>query len=267
MKKLLTIISAAFLIIFTSCMPQGSAGEANAIIVAGSTTVTPVMRALGAAYEEISGSAVNIQELGTSAGINATIEGIAHVAMASRSITEAEIERGLVPTRFAMDGVVVVVHPSNTIDNLSVDQVRDIFEGTITNWSEVGGNDATITVMSREEGSGARSSFESLAGIDEVAIPALIQQGTGVVISGVSSNRNAIGYVTTGVLTDALKALSIDGVAFSEAAVIDGTYKFSNAFFVALPQNPTAQARSFVDFLISPAGQSIISQAGYVSVY
>jgi phosphate transport system substrate-binding protein len=166
MKKFFLLLFAVLLV--TGCAPGNSgAGSDNTVVVAGSTTVTPVMRELASAFEASNGVSIEVQELGTSAGINATISGVSNIAMASRAITQAETEQGLSAIAIAIDGVAVIVNASNPVDNLSLEQITAVFRGEITNWSELGGNDAPITVVSREEGSGIRQTFETFAGLQD----------------------------------------------------------------------------------------------------
>lgn len=248
------------------------------IIVAGSTTVTPVMRELAHAFERDNDITIAVQELGTTGGINATISGVSHLAMSSRPLSAAEAAQGLVPSAFAMDGIAVVVHLNNPVTNLTLEQITGIFQGKITNWSEVGGENGEITVVSREEGSGIRTGFETFANLQEERVinynnvrisltrPSIISQGTGAVIASVSGNENAIGYITTGIETDALRDISINGVFFSEETVKNGTYIFANVFYIAHMETASEEVMEFVNFIMSPEGQRVVSQSGYVSI-
>jgi len=283
LKKILPALLLMFsVVLFTGCAPDRgqTQGDENTIVVAGSTTVTPVMRALADAFTAANSDiTIEVQELGTSAGINATIQGVSNIAMSSRTMSDAEIEQGITPIAIAIDGVAVVVHPSNPVRNLTLNQITAIFRGDITNWNEVGGNNDPITVVSREEGSGIRQTFESFASVQDeievgsniimasaVANSALISQGTGGVIASVSGNPNAIGYVTTGVVADGLSSVSVNGVAFSETAVLDGDYIFANTFFIGIMENTSDAAQQFVDFILSESGQNVISDTGYVRI-
>jgi phosphate transport system substrate-binding protein len=267
LKKFLLCLSVLLAVFLAAaCMPAESGGGGNTVVVAGSTTVTPVMRELAAEFEAACGIVIEVQELGTSAGINATISGVSEIAMASRAITQDEIAQGLSPVAIAIDGVAVIVNGSNPVANLSLEQITAIFKGEISNWSEVGGNDAPITVVSREEGSGIRQTFQTFAEIDEPARSAIFSQGTGAVIAAVSGNANAIGYVSCGVVTDGFRAVAINGVEFSEEAVINGDYIFANTFFIGVRGNISENAQAFVDFILSEAGQNIVSNKGYVRI-
>jgi len=282
-KKVLQMTVCLLMIAFfiAGCRLDGEhAGSRNTIVVAGSTTVAPVMRELATAFESLHDDIhVEVQELGTSAGINATIQGVSDIAMASRAISEFETEQGINSIAFAFDGVAVIVNPDNPINDLSSDQITAIFRGNISNWRDVGGKDAAITVVSREEGSGIRQTFETFANVQDevqvgdstvmtsaVARPAIISQGTGSVIAAVSGNRNAIGYVTTGVVVEGLNPVAINGIMFSEETVLTGQYVFANTFFIGVMDDLSYLTQSFIDFILSESGQDIVSNTGYVRV-
>lgn len=275
MKKLvLTVCSLLFMVISVGCAGAHAenTGSTNTdtIRVAGSTTVAPLMRELRLAFEYINSEMrVEIQEIGTSSGINATIEGVSHIAMASREFSANEVEQGIIGMPIAIDGVVVIVHPENEVTALTSEEIRNIFEGNITNWSEVGGANADITVVSREDGSGIRSTFEDMIDFTEVSVNAIFSNGTGAVLNSVASNRNAIGYITAGVASNetAVRAVDIDGFAFSDEAVRNGTYPLVNTFFIGVLQDMPASAQSFVDFILSDEGQALVSHEGYVSIH
>lgn len=281
MKNLLILCSVLLL---TAC-GQGSPDQYQAtlqnnhIIIAGSTTVTPLISALANVYTQNNPVTIEVQELGTTTGINSTISGVSHIAMSSRSLSDAEIDQGLTPIPIAMDGVAIIVHPNNPVYNLSLEQITAIFKGEITNWSEVGGNDAGIVVVSREEGSGIRTTFESFANVQEeievngntvmvsaVTPLAIISSGTGGIIASVSGNENAIGYVTTGVVSDAIKSLSVNGVFFSEETVRNGSYIFANVFYLGVMESITPVAQNFIDWILSEDGQNVVSTAEFVRI-
>lgn len=253
------------------------------IIVAGSTTVTPLMNALVADFTSSieNNITIEVQELGTTSGINATIEGVSSIAMSSRSLSEGEMAQGLSPINIAMDGVGIIVNANNPVNSLTREQITNIFRGYITNWSEVGGNDELITVVSREAGSGIRTTFETFANVYDivqvgdnmvqtsaVSRSAIISSGTGGVVASVSSNVNAIGYVTTGVTNlENLQSVAIDGVIFSEAAVHDGSYPFANFFILGVMPNLDYVSQYFIDWILSEEGQTSVSNAEYVRVH
>ena len=277
-KPLAAILLLIIIGFFSGCRAEQ---DHNTIVVAGSTAVAPLLRELAAAFVAANnGIVIEVQELGTSAGINATIRGISDIAISSRAISPAETERGLIPLTLAIDGIVVVVHSSNPIYNLSLEQTSAIFRGEITNWQQVGGSNAYIDVVSREEGSGIRQTFESLANLQDIiktnnnvitssalVQSALICQGNGAVIIAVSGNPHAIGYLTGATMVEGLKALTIDGVAFAAATVGNGEYIFTTTFYIGITANLTAPAQQFVNFIFSAVGQDIISAAGYMKTH
>lgn len=285
MTKGLLLISSFLMFIMSGCITgseSGFYGEGNTttISVAGSTTVSPLMRQLRLAYEEQNkGVRVEVQDIGTSAGIVATLEGVSHIAMSSRRFSEQELSQGLVAKPFALDGIAIIVNKNNNVDNLTSEQVTKIFRGDIVNWSQVGGEDANIIVVSREEGSGIRSSFEELANLEsdiyvngrifrdsDISRNAIYEKGTGAVKGTVRSSKNAIGYISTGVLDDTVKAVKIDGVGFSEETIRNGSYTLSNEFFIATREHVPRSVESFIDFIFSDEGQALIKEKGFVSI-
>ena len=282
-KKLLAALVCIGALL-AACGPpaQGGAnGPSGRIVVAGSTTVTPIMLALSEAFGAANaGVSIEVQELGTSAGINATLQGVSDIAMASRPLSDDEQAQGLTPIPIAVDGVAVVVHEQNPVQSLTTQQIQAIFRGEITNWNQVGGSDASITVVSRVEGSGIRATFESFAGVqDEIEVGgrtlmasalfrgAIISPGTGGVIASVASNPGAIGYITTGLVGDELRAVAINGVHFSNETIADGSYIFANSFLIGVRQDISPIAQAFVDWIVSPEGQRVVAENDFVPVH
>lgn len=281
MTKYIKLSLVVTVLIFLTACTAGDTqtGENGSIIIAGSTTVTPLMRELQEVFMSQTGITVEVQEIGTSAGINATIDGISNIAMASRSMTEGEIERGIQPVPIALDGVAIIVHYTNPVDNLTLDQIEAIFRGEINNWSQVGGENRAITVVSRELGSGIRSSFETFSGVRDqfhinghdvwisgVYPHALISSGTGGVLNSVSSNRGAVGYITTGIENALIRSVAVDGVRFSAQTAQDGTYPFSNVFYLGIMDDLTPASRTFIDWVLSEQGQFAVADAEFVPI-
>ena len=265
MSKLICSLLLFFVILYslTGCTRQYT--MSTSITVAGSTTMAPLMRQLALAYPYAN---IEIQELGTTAGINATISGTSHISMSSRVVTSDELAMGLVAMPIAKDGIVVIVHPNNPVTNLSIYQIQGIFEGYISNLAQIGGHNASLTIVSREEGSGARSSFDNFANIQNLRrdMQLIISQGSGAVINAVRTNPQAIGYIASGLITSDVRALSINGVHFSEISANSGDYPFTTAFYIVLPTEPTSYAKDFVNWIISPKGQAIVRQLGYIPI-
>ena len=171
-------------------------------------------------------------------------------------------------TTIALDGIAIVVHPSNPVKALTTDQVMNIYLGNIKNWKEVGGPDAPITVVSREDGSGTRDAFTSLVmQKKDIIKTAIVQNSTGAVATTVAGDKNAIGYVSLSSLNPKIKALDIDGVAATEANVKNGTYKLQRPFIYVTKGDPTGLAKAFIDFVLSPEGQKIIVDEGVAQYY
>jgi phosphate transport system substrate-binding protein len=208
---------------------------------------------------------VEVQSMGTGAGMTAAIEGAADVGLASRSLNDDELVY-LDFLTFAIDGLAVIIHESNSISDLSFYDIRSIFLGEITNWSEVGGDDAEIIVISRESGSGARGAFESMADIADEVTYGLIGTGSNGVLTSVEQNVNAIGYVSYGLVAGrGVSAVSVDGIPFSDSAAADGTYPFALEFHMAFQlAGVNEQTQTFLDWVMSSDGQAIVEAEEYI---
>ena len=234
----------------------------------GSTSMAKVIGALGESFmNENPGVTFTYNPTGSGSGITAVQEGRCDIGLASRALKDSEKEGGLTETVLAYDGIAMVVHPDNKVDNLSLEQIADIYTGKITNWSEVGGDDAEIVLIGREAGSGTRDGFESITGTKDACQYRQELTATGDVITTVSQNPGAIGYASLSAVKNTIKALSVDGVAPSEATVQDGSYAVQRPFMLitktGVSLSPVAQA--FFDYITSPVVTDIISGAGVVA--
>lgn len=287
MKKMvaamLAVLSLAVLAIGcggTATEQGGTDGQSVQMTVAGSTSVSPLMEAFKEDFESKNeGWTINVQSNGSSVGIQSAIDGTADIGMSSRDLKEEETAEGLVPTKIAIDGIAVVVNPANGVSDLTSEQIRQIFMGEITNWSEVGGNDAEIVVVSREEGSGTRDGFEEIMKVQKtvdnngeqetvsgVVETAITVDATGAVKSTVAGNENAIGYISMGVLDDSVKAVKVDGVEATVDNVKSETYKVFRYFLVVTKGEPEGNAKTFIDYMLSEEGQKIVTDDHYISV-
>ena len=178
-----------------------------------------------------------------------------------------DLRRDLTPAILAYDGIAVVVSPENPVSDLTLAQIADIYTGKITNWSEVGGNDAEIVLIGREAGSGTRDGFESITGTEEECQYRQELTSTGDVIATVSQNPNAIGYASLSAVKDTVKALSVGGVAPSEDTVKDGSYVIQRPFVLVTKDGVTLSpaAQAFLDYALSADAAPIIAQAGAVA--
>ena len=254
------------------------------IILAGSTSVSPYAEMLAQEYERIfPGSEIDIQGGGSSAGVSAALSKTADIGMSSRSVKESELD-ALKNTgqkwhivEIAKDGLAVIIHPDNPIKNLTLEQLREIYAAKITNWKYLGGKDAKIHVITREEGSGTRSAFEELVmGKDNYITPkAIVQDSNGSVRLLVSDDVNSIGFISLGLINaqkgqKPVKALSLDGVETTAENVINGSYKLFRPFlFVTVVDEngePTGLSKKFIDFVLSPEGQKILTDEGLIAV-
>lgn len=238
------------------------------VTIAGSTSVQPLAEELGNFYMEVNTDArIEVAGGGSGAGVKAAQSGTADIGMASRALKDDET--GIKDIVIAIDGIAVVANSGNAISNLTTEQVKDIFSGKITNWKDVGGADANIVVVNREEGSGTRDAFKEIVlGDEEYVAEAIIQNSTGAVREAVSQDVNAIGYISLGGLNDSVNALNINDVAPTEENIKAGTYPVSRPFnFLVNESNaPTDVTQAFIDYVLSEDGQAVVAEHGYVTV-
>ncbi len=252
-------------------------GLSGKITIAGSTTVQSPMEKLQAAYEVINPDVViEVQGIGSSAGVKAAGDGTVDIGMASREIKDSERdEYGLNEITIAKDAIAVVIHPSNTVTDLSLDQIKDIFEGTITNWSEVGGPDLDIVVVTREEGSGTRAAFEEIVGLEmkigdatvsSIVGTAVTQEGTGAVKATTAAQEGGIGFVSLGYIDDTVSAINVGGAEPNVENVLSGSYEISRPLLILTNDDTSAVVDDFIDFILGKEGQTIMADQSYVPV-
>lgn len=244
---------------------KGTAKLAGTLTVAGSTSVQPFSEVLAERFQEKNpGVKVNVQGGGSSQGVEATISGAADIGAVSRDLSAEEKSRArLTVTPIAIDGVAIVVNPANQVSSLKTEDIKNIYLGNIKNWKEIGGIDAPITVVSREDGSGTRDAFTNIVmNKEDIVKSAIIQNSTGAVKTTVAGDKNAIGYVSMSKVGKEVKALDIDGNQASEANVKAGTYKLQRPFIYITKDTPQGLAQTFIDFVLSAEGQNIITEEG-----
>lgn len=266
MKKLISIALAVLCVaaLFTGCAKQVQ----GQVATDGSTSMEKVIGALGESFMSANaGVTFTYNPTGSGSGIQAVSEGRCDIGLSSRALKDEEKASGLVGTTVALDGIAIIVNPENPVSDLSVDQIAAIYTGEITNWSEVGGNDAEIVLIGREAGSGTRDGFESITGTEEACKYRQELTSTGDVITTVSQNPDAIGYASLAALKDTVKAVSVDGVTASEATVKDGTYKVQRPFVLVTKEGTELSdtAQKFFDYATSADAAEVISAAGAVS--
>ena len=214
------------------------------------------------------GVTVNYNPTGSGSGITAVQEGTCDIGLSSRALKDEEKSAGLKETVLAYDGIAIIVHPDNPVSDLSVEQIAKLYTGEITNWKDVGGNDAEVVLIGREAGSGTRDGFESITGTKDKCQYRQELTSTGDVITTVGSNPDAIGYASLASVKDTVKALTVGGVAPSEATVKDGSYVVQRPFVLVTKDGTklSDSAQKFFDYITSDAASQIISKAGAVPV-
>lgn len=234
----------------------------------GSTSMEKVIGALGEAFmAQNDGVTFTYNPTGSGSGITAVLEGRCDIGLSSRNLKEEERSKGLTETVLAYDGIAVIVNPANPVSDLTVEEIAAVYRGEITNWSELGGNDAAIVLIGREAGSGTRDGFESVTGTQEMCLYRQELTSTGDVITTVAQNPDAIGYASLASVKDSVKAISVSGVVPSEETVKDGSYVLQRPFVLVTREGTALSetAQSFFDYITSPEASGIISQAGAVA--
>lgn len=247
---------------------------AKNLTIKGSTTVLPVSQSCAEAFmNKHSDVNISVQGGGSGVGIASLIDGTCDIADASRPIKDKEItkaeENGIDPYEnvVALDGIAVIVHPSNPVDGLSIEQIKKIYTGEVSNWNEVGGKDMKVVVISRDSASGTFETFNELALDDERVRPdALLQASNQAVAQTVSRTKGAIGYVGLGYLSSSVKPVSVDGVEPTKANVVKGSYKLARELYMYTDGSPKGLVKDFIDFVLSEEGQKLAEKAGYVAV-
>jgi phosphate transport system substrate-binding protein len=234
--------------------------------VAGSTSVQPFAEKLAEVYmHQHAGCRIDVQGGGSSAGIYAAEHGAADLGTSSRELLGQE--KKLVEIPIAYDGIAIIVHPSNPLTDISIEQIRQLFIGAVTNWQALGLLPHPIDLITREEGSGTREAFEHLVmAKHEITPAALVQDSNGSVREIVAGDPYSIGFISAGLVDSRVKALTINGVAPTPANIKNHTYQLVRRFLMVSRIPPTGQCRNFADFVLSPQGQQILEKEGLVGV-
>lgn len=252
--------------LLSACAGQGR----TTVSTDGSSSMEQVIGILGEAFSldhpEIT---VTYNPTGSGSGIQAVLDGRCDIALSSRYLKDSEKEQGLTETVLAYDGIAIIVNPENPISDLSLETLRDIYTGTITDWSELGAEPGEIVLIGREAGSGTRDGFESATGTTGACAYRQELTSTGDVITTVASNPNAIGYASLASVKDSVQIISIDGVTPSEVTIRDGSYSVQRPFLlVTLEEKPlTEEALLFTQFATGSDGVEWISRAGVIAAY
>lgn len=283
MKKFFTLALTAVMVLsmLTACGSKDNASDDNkgeeggttaalsgTVSTDGSTSMEKVINSLGESFMAANKDVkFTYNPTGSGSGIQAVTEGRCDIGLSSRALKDDEKASGLVETVLAYDGIAIVVSSENPVSDLDVDTIAKIYTGEITNWKDVGGDDAEIVLIGREAGSGTRDGFESITGTKDACAYRQELTSTGDVINTVSQNPNAIGYASLSAVGESVKALTVGGVKASEATVKDGSYVVQRPFVLVTKEgtelSPAAQA--FFDYAISPEVADIIANAGAVA--
>ena len=283
MKRFFTLALTAVMALsmLTACGSKDNASDDNkgeeggttaalsgTVSTDGSTSMEKVINSLGESFMAANKDVkFTYNPTGSGSGIQAVTEGRCDIGLSSRALKDDEKASGLVETVLAYDGIAIVVSPENPVSDLDVDTIAKIYTGEITNWKDVGGDDAEIVLIGREAGSGTRDGFESITGTKDACAYRQELTSTGDVINTVSQNPNAIGYASLSAVGESVKALTVGGVKATEATVKDGSYVVQRPFVLVTKEgtelSPAAQA--FFDYAISPEVADIIANAGAVA--
>lgn len=265
----------AILLTVAWLFPAGSVWAGN-LVIKGSTTVLPIAQKIVEAYMKDNPDVkISLSGGGSGDGIKAIIDGTTDIANSSRFIKDKEValavEKGAYPVPFAVayDCIVPVVHSSNTVQNLTLNQLKDIYMGKIRNWKDLGGPSWPIVVISRDTSSGTYEVWESLVMKKERVFPAaLLQASSGAIVQAVSKNKNAVGYIGIGYLDASIKAVAVNGIEGSAKTTLDGTFPISRPLFMFTRGWPEKDASSFINYVLNPEkGQLLVKEAGFVPLY
>lgn len=253
-----------FVVCILALGPISCERSKDSVTLAGSTAFQPFAEKLGELYMN-SHPEVNItvQGGGSAVGVQSALSGAAQIGMADLVELPPEAEP-LSKATVAKDGIALVVNPANPLSNLTMEQVRGIFNGNVKNWKDLGGPDHAITVVSREAGSGTRSSFEQIIKGIKLTPDAIIQDSNGTIRETVANDAHAIGYLSHGLLNEKIKAVDVDGRSCTTEEIMKGDYAFVRPIFLLTQGEPEGQTKLFIDFVLSPEGQRVIQTSGLI---
>jgi phosphate transport system substrate-binding protein len=255
---------AGAVLVVASLGLTGCGRSRESLTMAGSTAFQPFAEKLADSYMTVHPEvSITVQGGGSAMGVQSTLSGAAQIGMADLVTLppETAILKSVIAAR---DGIAVVLHPANKVEALTLDQVRDIFSGKITNWKSVGGEDHVIAVISREAGSGTRTSFEQIVGGFALTDNALIQDSNGTIRETVANDANAIGYLSHGLISEKIKPVTVDGFSCTEKDIREGNYKLVRPIFLMSKPEASPTCQAFLEYILSPEGQEVIQQNGLI---
>ena len=268
MKKLIVSIVTLAMVAMTALAYAGD------IRVKGSTTVDPAMKKMVAAYQTAHPEVhFSISATGSGDGAKAIIDGTADIGMMSRDMKGAEVEKarsnGIEPVQFviALDCLVPVVHPSNKVSALTRAQLKDMYQDKIRDWADVGGDKGMIALFSRETNSGTYEVWHEKVMEKEDEFDLVSRMPSNAAMAAkIAGNKKGIGYVGLGFLNPGIKAVAVDGVMASKETAMDKSYPLSRGLNLYTGGQPSGEVKDFIDFVMSPAGQALIGEVGFVPV-
>lgn len=263
------VLIIALLLVSLSLFASGEKEEPKTVSTDGSTSMEKVIGSLIEVFETNNKDiSVTYNPTGSGTGITAVLENRCDIGLSSRNLKAEEKAKGLEETVIAYDGIAIIVNPSNVISDLTLDQIKSIYTGEITNWKELGGADKEIVLIGREAGSGTRDGFESITGTKDLCQLKQELTSTGDVIATVSRNEGAIGYASLSSVKDSVKKVKVEGVEASEETIKDGSYRVQRDFvLVTNSAKPLSKsAKFFFDYVTSDNASSVISASGAVPV-
>lgn len=276
LKKLLAVsLLGVMTMSFVGCGTKDTSDNttknpSQTIVITGSTSVEKILNDMIDEYVALNpDTKINYTGTGSSAGISDTLAGTNSIGVSSREVKEEEKKEGLVDEVFAYDGIAVVVNPANDISDLSTKDILGIYSGDITNWSQVGGKDSEIVIVSREGSSGTRDAFEELIGLKDIGLTeaATVVEGNGNVQTTVAGNENAIGYVSFSYINETVKDVSVDGVKATAENAKSGDYTLSRPFiFVSMESTITEEAKAFIEYAKSSDAQTFVEKHGGIRI-
>lgn len=273
-KVKIGLLLLSLLTVLTACSNNNkdttdSSGDNATVSISGSTSVGPLAEKLAAKYTETDNTNIEINQIGSSAGITNAISGVSEIGMSSRDLKEEEVASGLNEVIIAYDGIVVVTHPSNKVKDLTMEQVKQIFTGEVTNWSEFGGDDLEIVVVSREDGSGSRDAFQEIVDYSsgELIRNSIIASGNGNIKTTVANNKHAVGFISFEYIDENISTININGVEATAENVLQEKYSLSRPFLFVYKEGKLTEAgQHFIDFILSEEGQLIAAEAGAIPI-
>lgn len=266
MNRMFVALASLSLLVVASCGKTSTNGKS--LKIAGGTAHLKVMKDVADMLQEQGDFDISINGGGSGVGIKSVGEGMVDIGNSGRDLTATEISTyGLVPHKIATDGIAVIVNPKNATANLTLEQIKNIFTGKVTNWKELGGADAKINIYTRDSKSGTRKTFSKLALSKEKIIKdAIVVSSNGNMKQSLSNDPNGIGYMSVGYLDNSVKGVAVENVIPSVETIVSGAYKIQRYLFSVTKGEPNGAVKEFLDMLLSDKGQAAVSKRGLIPV-